>query len=93
MDQYKELEETGSKWRRNKKNSKCYSASEERKFLRLKSIALAVETIKNDSNKEELLNKWQQTLIKKGIAPLVSELQQEGVIEKGKSRKSKKNTA
>ena len=98
FDVFNELELQGPSWRR-KKGKKghdgYYSQSKERLFSRLKLIALAVEKVKLTNTEEDFkskINSWDDYLKKTGVAPLVTKLQNEGVIEKGRARKKKNSS-
>ena len=55
-------------------------------------LAYAVKKVREERDKNEAattIDIWQTILEKKGLAPLITYLQNEGMVKRGKSRKKK----
>ena len=92
---FDELEKTkGSKWRKKKGFLNSYKPREDKIFSRLKMLAHAVRKVREEKEEEEvdrLMVEWQVRLDRKGLAPLILYLQDEGIARKGKARKKRED--
>lgn len=90
---FDELEKTqGSKWRKKKGEKLAYEPREDKQLSRLKMLAYAVKKVREERDEDEAaetIDVWQTMLEKKGLAPLVTYLQNEGMVRRGKARKKK----
>ena len=90
---FDQLEKTqGSKWRKKKGEKASYKPREDKQLSRLKMLAYAVKKVREERDEDEVattINEWQTMLEKKGLAPLITYLQNEGMVKRGKSRKKK----
>ena len=76
----------GSKWRKKKGEKASYEPREDKQLSRLKMLAYAVKKVREERDEDEAattIDVWQTILEKKGLAPLITYLQNEGMGEEG----------